>query len=1039
MGVKVINREYSELYRDEKTNWLIGNVGDWQKLKLQLEVGIDFFGSNQNQIGIDYIQNSFTLLSGKKWGDYGFDVGQVVTLKYLLEKDTNGNGQIDQITSVTVDFTITNLYDDVMEVQETIDIENLETIPVNFGTKKVSAVMFYVEEETEGMRISYQHISNDDYQTTNLTSVIDQTTTELICNSIKQNGIGVWQNLTPIGKQSGMSIRSGRIKKINTPSGVDNIFANFGNTTNEVLEFVTERTNPFQSSWGYDKRMKPMLLSAVTTPPATYKAVTSNAYHSQSQLNGGSYVAGNSAQVFLYNATGSYNQSFAISTQFRIISNTNTTSGNYLRLVLIRYAGGTGLNIANVTELKRWNNTQAQQGQTLTHSEVKNLTINAGDSYGLFLEFYQPKHPNYGTARRIRVAVEESQVLISKKNETFQNDAYKKYYELELEYLISSMFENIDDLENMTLPAYLGGDGSLTDNFDVKFYPKWNNPNTLIKNDLSHTERLGNTGWFNENFNELVNNFNIDSVQYFDENGNPTDALDYFAPTKAKVIVSGVQNVGTDTECGFGFAWIPKYEEDYKNLDTPFYRNVFVSNGSYTDGYKVGTFYAPTNTGAGVAGASIDTKNIKFTDLGGGKIAFECIFTPNPNFALLFDDKEETDRKYILWISVADRTLIRNFSDRVSLLADLNTMIKTVPPAGEYPYIQNAFLEHPYSETAVGVEEYNGFVQDDILCRLPFQINTGTTVFKKMRFGVEVYNPSTATRKVLEKTDIDMTPFVIDANGVPQFNYNQTRGFKLENGNNKNWVRVNREPLLDDAGRYGYISYYAFKIRYEDWLSVTGMPADFFDSNELNDGFHRDWVHYLETIGWQVNFFTEIDVVENGVLLRYKNTWKFKFADYDTNDLVDTKHRYFRDSDNTLLNVGNDPETGKPLGVVLSNEPTRLEIEYEITDGGTWDINNVYATATIEIDKGAGIMQMRQLSSVWGSESDNPLKPIAGETKLKIVVDGTAKFLTTKCLIDPDLLADAIRYRITGRVGCFANGGNITFGKYEARYEDKYE
>ena len=243
MGVKVINREYSELYRDEKTNWLIGNVGDWQKLKLQLEVGIDFFGSNQNQVGIDYIQNSFTLLSGKKWGDFGFDVGQVVTLKYKLEKDTDGNGQIDQITNVETEFTITNLYDDVMEVQETIDIENLETIPVNFGTKKVSAVMFYVEEETEGMRIAYQHISNDDYQSANLTSVIDQTTTELICNSIKQNGIGVWQNLTPIGKQSGMSIRSGRIKKINTPTGLDNLFANFNNTTNETLEFDTERTN----------------------------------------------------------------------------------------------------------------------------------------------------------------------------------------------------------------------------------------------------------------------------------------------------------------------------------------------------------------------------------------------------------------------------------------------------------------------------------------------------------------------------------------------------------------------------------------------------------------------------------------------------------------------------------------------------------------------------------------------------------------------------------------------------------------------------
>ena len=89
MGVKVISRKYNELYRPEDTNWLIGNVGDWQKLLLQLEVGIDLNGSSQTQIGIDYVNNSFKLLNGKKWSDYGFDVGQVVTLKYLLEKDTD--------------------------------------------------------------------------------------------------------------------------------------------------------------------------------------------------------------------------------------------------------------------------------------------------------------------------------------------------------------------------------------------------------------------------------------------------------------------------------------------------------------------------------------------------------------------------------------------------------------------------------------------------------------------------------------------------------------------------------------------------------------------------------------------------------------------------------------------------------------------------------------------------------------------------------------------------------------------------------------
>lgn len=1035
--VKVINRIYNEIFTDGTTNWLLGNVGEWQKLKLLLEVGIELNGSNQNQIGIDYIENSFKLLNGKKWSDYGFDIGQVVTLKYLLEKDTDGNGSIDQITNVEIQFTITNLYDDVMEVDETIDIENMETIPTNYGTKKISKVLFFVDEETEGVRIQYQHISNDDYQATNLFSVIDQTTTELFSNTIKQTPIGVWSPLIPVGKQSGMSIRTGRIRKINSLSE-DNIFATLRNVTHESLIIGTQRTSFFQNGYGYDERMKPMLMTSTVSLPATYKNVTDNNYHNQNAFSG-NYTNGNSNQCFLFNAATTYNQSIAISTQFRITSTNDVSSSDYLRLVLIRYAGGGSLNIANVTELKRWNNAQAQQGQTLTHNEIKNLTINPGDSYGLFLEYHHNKDSNYPTQRQVVVKIEETKLIFSKKNETFESDNYKKYYEMELEYMISSIFENITDLQSLTPPSYLGGDGSLTDNFDIKFFPKWNNPNVLIKNDMSHTERLGNTGWFNENFNELENNFLIESLQYFDDNGNPVDAIDYFAPTKVKGVVSGINNLNTDTECGFGFAWIPKYEEDYKNKETPFYQNTFVNTGTTTDGFKVDTFYPLTNVGGGINGASIDTKNVKFTNIGGGKVSFEMIFTPNPNFYLFFDDRNDDDRKYVLWLSVADQTLIRNFSDRVSLLVDLNSMIKTVPPAGPYPYIQNAFLEHPFDENAIGVDEYDGFVQDDVLCRLPFQLDPITTEFKKMRFAIEIYNPSTGVKKILEKFDVDMTQYFDDANGVPQFNLNQTRGFKLENGNNKNWLKINREPSLDSGGRFGYLAFYAFKIRYEDWINFPGMPNDFFSATELNNGFHNDWIHYLNTIGWQMNFYTEIDAVENNELKRYKNKFKFKFKDYDLNQLISTQHRYYRDSDNTLLNVGTDPISGRPLGVIISNEPTRLEIEYEIMDGGTWDIANVYATATIEIDKGAGIMQMRQLSSVWGSENDNPLIPLPGQTKLKIEVDATLKRLTTKCLIDPDLLDDAIRYRITGRVGCFANGGSFEFGKYEARYEDKYE
>ena len=144
------------------------------------------------------------------------------------------------------------------------------------------------------------------------------------------------------------------------------------------------------------------------------------------------------------------------------------------------------------------------------------------------------------------------------------------------------------------------------DNFKIIFFPKWNNPNTKIQNDLKNTARLGNTGWFNENFNQLTNNFNIDSVAYFDTSGNPVDAVDYFASTKVVIIASGVNNVNTNTKCGFGFMWVPRLEEDYKNKHTPFYQNAFIQTGAINSAYNVETFYPAINTGAGINSASMD-------------------------------------------------------------------------------------------------------------------------------------------------------------------------------------------------------------------------------------------------------------------------------------------------------------------------------------------------------------------------------------------------------------------------------------------------
>jgi hypothetical protein len=835
MAVKIVNRSYEEIFTNGATDWLLGNVGEWQILNLTVEASVDYVATQEQPLQIDYINRTFTLSNGKNWGEYGFDNGMIVTLKYTYSQDTDNDGTFETVTPFVQNYTIANVYGSVMEVVQVIDAQSFDNIPVNYGNKKISDVKIYSDKMPEGLRFKYAHLTNEDFQSTNLNSLIDGSVTEFVKPNMANNGS--FQSMEAVGTQSGMSIRLAEVKSNGKEAGTDNIYS----------------------------------------------------------------------------------------------------------------------------------------------------------------------------------------------------------YEIKIQYMISSLFEDLSTFQNMEIPSYLTGDGSLTDNFSVEFYPEWNNPNVKIKNNLRQTERLGNTGWFNENFNQLKNDFKIDSVQYFDLNGNQVESIDYATQTKVKIIISGVPNLNSQTECGFGFAWVPSDDVDYKNLETPLYRNLFVQSGSITNGFTLNTLFPGVNFGAGLNGASMDSAAVKFTSLN-GKIIMEANFIPNPAFFSLFDSKDSDDRNYILWVSVADGSLGRNFSDRVSLLADFNSLVKSVPPAGEYPYIDNKFIEHPFDETNVGETMLEGLAQDDFLCRMPFRVKKDrTTVFQKIEFGVEAFNIGLNASFNLEKYEIDLKQYPTDASGVQQFDFDESRGFKLNQGNNKNWVKVQREPLLDTVDFNGYIAYFATKIRYEDWILNQSTPGDFFNSAELNNGLNNDWVNYIRTNGWIINLYAKIDAVVNGDLLQYKNQWKFKFGDYDENENIGTTHQYFRDSDNTLLNVGTDPETGKPLGVILSNEPTRIEIAFDILDDGVWDISKTYAVTTIEIDKGAGRMEMRQLSSVWESETDNPLIPLQGEARLKMVVDVTNKILKTSCLVDPDLLADGARYRITGRVGCMEETEPFDPRLYEFRYETTYE
>ena len=603
----------------------------------------------------------------------------------------------------------------------------------------------------------------------------------------------------------------------------------------------------------------------------------------------------------------------------------------------------------------------------------------------------------------------------------------KHIYDIEIVFMLVPLFEDVTTFEdNEPPPQYLDTE-SVTDAFLITGYPVYNNPNIKIENDPNVTKRLGNSGWFDENFNGFANPFTVSSIDFFNAGGTSVVALDYQNPITLRAVIDDIPNVSSQTKCTYGFQWIPTEATDYKSKLPQAYKNFKVNTGgtatSFDDVFNVSNIVSPTlRVGYASDGATMDTRNIRFQQTGTNQITFECEFVPSAAFSAFMEARNENERNYILWVNVGDQNEIYNQSDRVTLLLQYATLQTYVEPIGEYAGMSIGFLDHTQDENDTpnicGVDIR---IEDDILGKITFQVDTAVSstipIPTALNYGILLQRDSDGFQYLLDRYAIDLTQYP----SVTQYNFNASRGFKLGAGNSKNKVGANYFAALDSGTLKGVLGLYGFKVRWEDWLSRNDAPLEvrtaFFDNTLNQNGLNNDWYRYLNTLGWSVNFYVYTLANLNGQAVRYVNLKQMVFQDYNANADITTTFTYYRDSDNTVLSGGTDPISGLPLGVILSNELVRLEILW--TRGvGTWaSVAEAYGINTIEVRDGSGQFEYRQLSSIWLPENDNPLLPLLGDTLLNMVLVSPTE-IKASCLIDPTKLIPSNNFKITGRIGC---------------------
>lgn len=419
---------------------------------------------------------------------------------------------------------------------------------------------------------------------------------------------------------------------------------------------------------------------------------------------------------------------------------------------------------------------------------------------------------------------------------------------------------------------------------------------------------------------------------------------------------------------------------------------------------------------------TMDVQWLRVAQTGPEQVTFEATFEPNPGFAAMMDALDETERNYILWISIADQSEVTNFSNRVSLLLDYNQMETYIAPIGPYPGMTIDFLDHTQDENSVASTCGNDIrIEDGMLSRVFFTIDEAISatipIPTALSYGFIVERISDGFTYELENFKIDLTQYP----DTTQFNFDASRGFKLVAGNDKNFIKVDYWAPLNTGTEKGVRGLYGYKVRWEDWIKRLNVPAeivqDFYNNAELNNGINNDWFQWLSNLGYTLSFVVYTDAILNGKTVRYINTKPLPFVDYDANADISTVVNYYRESDSTLLVGGIDPITGGPLGVILDPDIVRIEIIYTRTTGTWTSLSNIYGINSISVDGGAGMLEYRQLSSIVLPEVGNPLLPLAGGTLLDVVIVSPT-VLKCSCLVDPNTLINAPRYRITGREGC---------------------
>ncbi len=560
------------------------------------------------------------------------------------------------------------------------------------------------------------------------------------------------------------------------------------------------------------------------------------------------------------------------------------------------------------------------------------------------------------------------------------------------------------DLQNGINPVYFQNTECLKYIQKLEAYYSYNDPNRILTYESSEDINLnliGNTGGFNENFNSGITNYYIDAITY-------TSGTELELTTNETTVSITVKNTvdtpfsNNNTKFTLNFIRAPfdatEYQNNTKTLDQNF------------------TFDTALNT-VGSAAVNGDTygtiwqvlKDVSATFTNSGQIVINAKFAFDAN--VLNEISASDEFRYIIWVSVQNHTLVTGNSDRVALLADIDTFYVNASDPGLIDG-NTLFLEHSYTDVdTYGTATLAAKVEDEVSVLSRFWVD------KLGRESDVIVLTSIATKIVARNSSGDeftLDSYSLNMSNMPVYGGNQyvneltPRTFHIAESVRKD-IKVIRRTDLDASSRYYYDVQFPFMVRWEDWILKNNVNGDFFDTAELNNGLNNEWFRFANGLvnDWNVYHELTVSVTKNGTPLQYDITNQFSIGDYQTlaGDSIKTFDPTF------ATELYNAVSARHYLNTVSD---TGLQAIFAMDSG--YSLAGCFVAFHIETYQGNGRDEVRRYSSVNVQASDTYFESITGNDLIDLATP-SALVLRARCKISGDLIpSNTTIWRVSARL-----------------------